>query len=46
MNYSDQNKRKKFKSANPVFEEWLSELKEDAIAKDLQSKHTFSKVNE
>ncbi|CAF0906643.1 unnamed protein product [Brachionus calyciflorus] len=45
MSYSDRYKKNtnKFKSANPVFEEWLSEIKEDAIAKDLQSKHTYSK---
>lgn len=46
MNYSNQNKRNKFNSANPVLEEWLTELKEDAVAKDLQSKHTYSKVNQ
>lgn len=45
MSYSDRFKKKKFQSANPVFEEWLSELKEDAVARDLQSKHTFSKVS-
>lgn len=47
MSYADRYKKNtnKFKSANPIFEEWISEWKEDAIAKDLQSKHTFSKVS-
>lgn len=30
--------------ANPVFESWLEELRNDAVARDLQSKHTYTKV--
>lgn len=29
---------------NPVFEKWIMELREDAIARDTQSKHTYLKV--
>ena len=29
---------------NPVFEKWIVELREDAIARDTQSKHTYLKV--
>jgi hypothetical protein len=31
-------------SANPVFEKWIMEWKEDAVARELQSKHTYTKV--
>lgn len=44
MSYSNSCKKNRFKSANPVFEEWLSDLKDDAVARDLHSKHTYSKV--
>ena len=30
---------------NPVFEDWLIELRDDAVAKDLQSKHIYTKVS-
>ena len=30
--------------ANPVFEKWISEWKENAVARDLNSKHTYNKV--
>ena len=29
---------------NPVFEKWILDWKDDAVAKDLQSKHTYNKV--
>jgi hypothetical protein len=47
---SDKNAKKTKKAktqvtcVNPIFEGWLIEWKEDAIAKDLQSRHTYSKV--
>lgn len=34
----------KFKSANPIFEEWITEWRDEAVARDLQSKHTYTKV--
>ena len=37
------NKSGTKKCVNPVFEEWLVELRDDAIARDLQSKHTYTK---
>jgi crossover junction endonuclease MUS81 len=38
------NKRKQpLKCPNPVFEEWISEWRDDAVAKDLQSKHSYTK---
>jgi len=37
---------KKSTGANPVFEQWINEWKEDAVARDLQSKHTYSKVKQ
>ncbi len=39
-----ENYSKKSTGANPVFEQWVSEWKEDATARDLQSKHTYAKV--
>ena len=30
--------------ANPVFDKWISEWKENAVARDLNSKHTYNKV--
>jgi hypothetical protein len=29
---------------NPVFEKWIVEMRNDAVARELQSKHTFTKV--
>jgi hypothetical protein len=29
---------------NPVFEKWILDWRDDAVAKDLQSKHTYNKV--
>ena len=43
-NYSSNSSDNKFKSANPVFENWISEWRDDAAARDLNSKHTYSKV--
>lgn len=40
---SRNNKSKKTACANPVFEKWLVELRDDAVARDLQSKHTYTK---
>ncbi len=34
----------KLTSANPVFEKWIMEWRDDAIARELQSKHTYTKV--
>jgi hypothetical protein len=38
------NSSSKLTSANPVFEKWIMEWRDDAIAKELQSKHTYTKV--
>lgn len=43
MSFRSAAKTSKQKCANPVFEEWLVELRDDAVARDLQSKHTFTK---
>ena len=45
-NFSSNNtdSSNKFKSANPVFEKWISEWRDDAAARDLNSKHTYGKV--
>ena len=29
---------------NPLFEKWILDWRDDAVAKDLQSKHTYNKV--
>ncbi len=41
---SNKNNNNKSKCANPIFEEWITEWRDDAIARDLQSKHTYNKV--
>ena len=38
------SKKSADKCANPVFEKWISEWRQDAMVKDLQSKHTLTKV--
>ena len=44
-NYKNKKSSKKLKEcANPVFEKWISEMRDDAIARDLQSKHTYTKL--
>ena len=39
-------KRSKLKlpCANPVFEKWIEELRNDAMDRELKSKHSFTKV--
>ncbi len=43
---SNSSHKKQIKCVNPIFEKWLIELRDDAIARDLQSKHTYTKVYE
>ena len=43
--YGKQNAPNSKKCINPVFENWIMELRDDAVARDLQSKHTYTKVN-
>jgi hypothetical protein len=42
--YRKNNPGAKKSCINPVFERWIVEWREDAIARDTQSKHTFTKV--
>ena len=43
LNTNKKNSRLK-SCSNPVFEKWIEEMRDDAIARELQSKHTFTKV--
>ena len=38
------SRKNKPKCCNPIFEQWIKEWREDAVARDLSSKHTYSKV--
>jgi hypothetical protein len=42
--YRTKSTKSKKGCVNPVFESWLEELRGDAVARDLQSKHTYTKV--
>jgi hypothetical protein len=44
-NCGKQNASNSKKCINSVFEKWIMDWRDDAVARDLQSKHTFTKVN-